>query len=159
MTPAKPARKPNRPVLPMLAFGAIILALLGLLLQFEEPRLAVVERLQQLASATADRARTVYVETQPIGGGSHLMAGDAVSIRLRIGLQDRQAAARFKQMEPAFYGEMLRTFDGDPVAADPETGRFDLPGIESRVRGVLSGLLGDAVVRDVRVTELRRRVL
>jgi hypothetical protein len=156
MTPYKPAKKPGRPVLPVLGFGTIILALVALL-QFEEPRLAVLDRLDQLAGGRAKR--TVYVETDPIAGGSGLIDADSVSVRLRIGLADRSRIKQFQQVAPAFYGELLREFDRQPINADPTTGRVDLFGIESRARGVLEALLGVEAVRYVRVTEVRRRPL
>lgn len=156
MTPTSRLPAPRRSYLPILGFGSLIAALIGLMLMFEEPRLALSESLEDLTAAST-AVRTVYVETDPVSTGVSLQETGGLSLRFRIGLPGRNAAKQFKQVAPIFYGEMLRDFSRDPVAEDAGTGRLDLAGIEARVQGVLEGLLGDGVVRTVRVTEVRRR--
>lgn len=147
---------PRRPLLPILGFGSLIAALLGLMLMFEKPRLVMHEGIEQLTAAST-KIRIVYIETDPVSTGVSLQETGGLALRFRIGLPGRNAAKQFKQVAPIFYGEMLRDFSREPVAEEPATGRLDLAGIEARAQGVLEGLLGDGMVRTVRVTEVRRR--
>ncbi|MEQ9641033.1 MAG: hypothetical protein RIM84_13505 [Alphaproteobacteria bacterium] len=152
----------NRPngLLAGLGFAALIGGLLGLLLLFEAPRVAVREKAEDLAKA-ATSARMVYVETEPMGAAVSTGGVDSgyMALKFRIGLPGRKNAKQLEAVLPLLYGQMVRDFSRAPIRPDDESGKLDLLAIEGRVRGLLDDLLGPGIVDTVRIVDVRRQVI
>ncbi len=162
MPPIAKSAQRNRPssLLAVFGFAMVIAGLLGLILLFEAPRVALRENVEDLAKA-ATKSRTVYVETEPMGAAMSTGGIDAgyMALKFRIGLPGRTKAKELEAVLPKLYGEMVQDFASTPVRADPETGKLNLLAIEGRVRTILDDLLGPGVVDTVRVVETRRKLI